>query len=74
MDAETTSTLRASDTVHSRVRWPAHELDRCNHIFQQRSCAVVWASDNTGLPPPPDAPTVIDEECILCGAWRQRWL
>lgn len=56
------------------VRWPAHELDLCNHIFQQRSSAVVWASDGTGGLPPVNAPTVIDEECILCGAWRQRWL
>lgn len=55
------------------VRWHVHPLDRCQHVFAERGRNVQWTSSGTGGEPPEGAPVCVDEECIICGAGRQRW-
>ena len=72
-DTKTKSAERDSGTVPALVRWPVNPLDRCQHVFAERGRNVLWTDSGTDREPPLGAPVCVDEECTLCGAWRQRW-
>lgn len=61
-------------TLGPLVRFPmVHPLDRCQHIFAESQRNIQWADNGTGSQPPAGAPVYVEEQCFLCGAWRQRW-
>jgi hypothetical protein len=50
-----------------------YEIWKCNHPIWTETCRLqMWAGNNTGDPPPIDAPVTIYETCTVCGVSRQR--